>query len=117
MKAWEEQGVAYIQNSRTNQQMPHYFQFYTTFKENEDRLTIRNAVSDMNNPVLIVHGSEDETVDLKEARALQEWSPKSVLRAIEGANHTFGSVQPWLENKLPPHLDEVVRESLDFVSG
>ena len=40
---WEKSGVAYVHNGRTKQEMPHYFQFFTTFKENEERLTIKTA--------------------------------------------------------------------------
>ena len=32
LELWRENGVAYITNARTNQQMTHYFQFYTNFK-------------------------------------------------------------------------------------
>jgi dienelactone hydrolase len=114
LDVWEKNGVAYITNARTNQQMPHYFQFYSTFIENEQILTISTAVKKLNIPYLIVHGSMDETVPLAEAKKLNTWYNKSQLEVIEGANHTFGSSQPWNERSLPPHLQIVCEQSLKF---
>ena len=117
LKAWEINDVAYVENSRTNQQMPHYFQFYRTFKENEDRLTIKKAVSSLNIPVLIIHGTADETVGIQEAKALDSWGKNAEIHIIEEANHTFGSSQPWDKAEMPEHLSEVVDKSLYFLSS
>ncbi len=42
LKEWKESGVKYVVNGRTKQQMPHYYQFYTDFKANEERLNIKS---------------------------------------------------------------------------
>ena len=112
---WELDGVAYITNARTKQQMPHYFQFYTSFRENEDRLNIRRAVSSLQIPYLIIHGDRDESVLPVEAERLHSWSDLSHLQIIENANHTFGSAQPWEFSYLPEHLEQTVCHSLDFL--
>lgn len=112
---WKENGIAYITNARTNQQMPHYFQFYTSFKENQEKLTIRSAVRELNIPYLIVHGENDETVSIKEANDLKKWNVANQLRLIEEANHTFGSSHPWNEPVLPKQLAEAVRISINFL--
>ncbi|MCA0932793.1 alpha/beta hydrolase [Lutimonas saemankumensis] len=117
LEQWKKKGVAYITNSRTNQQMPHYIQFYDTFKENEAKLTIRTAVSNSNIPYLILHGDEDETVSVTEARNLGSWSENSSLKIISGANHTFGSSHPWENTELPEHLSEVVHKTLEFLKA
>src|SRR5690606_11974463 len=36
---WKENGVIYVENSRTKQQLPHYYQFYVDFVKNKERLT------------------------------------------------------------------------------
>lgn len=115
LDAWKTKGIAHVHNARTKQEMPHYFQFFTSFKENEDRLTIRTAVSKLKIPYLIVHGDEDETVDIKEAQSLQSWSDQASLIAIKGANHSFGSSQPWQEDKLPKDLATAVLKSVEFL--
>ena len=97
--------------------MPHYFQFYTSFKSNEALLTIKTAAEKLSIPYLIVHGNMDETVPLKEAKDLHTWCPESQLEVIEGANHSFGSAQPWAQPSLPIHLSLAVERSLEFITS
>jgi len=117
LELWRENGVAYVTNARTNQQMPHYFQFYTNFKEFESSLTIKTAVKELSIPCLILHGSNDETVLLKEAELLNSWNAKTVLSVIPDANHTFGSAQPWESPSLPEHLSLVLERSANFINS
>ena len=114
-KDWEESGVKYVQNGRTKQQMPHHFQFYTDFKENENRLTIQRAVANLEIPYLIIHGSDDPTVSVEEAKQIHQWNPKSILEIIEGANHVFGAKHPWEEKNMPSLLEKVVQQSIQFL--
>lgn len=116
LELWKEKGVAYITNSRTKQEMPHYIQFYDTFKENEAKLKIQTAVSNLDIPYLIIHGDEDETVPVIEARNLSSWSNNSSLKIISGANHTFGSSHPWENASMPDHLSAVVQETFSFLN-
>ncbi|MGB1269001.1 MAG: alpha/beta hydrolase family protein [Flavobacteriaceae bacterium] len=114
LEYWKNHGVAYIENTRTKQQMPHYFQFYEDFITNETRLTISRAAKELNVPHLIIHGTADETVAFKEAESLFDWSTKSELFAIEDANHVFGSAHPWSDNTLPEDLHLAVKEIIKF---
>jgi len=115
LEFWKQKGVTYITNGRTQQQMPHYFQFYTNFIENENRLTIKRAVKNLDIPYLILHGDEDPTVPLSEAKKLQEWHPKSTLKIIEGANHVFDTKHPWESENIPKDLRNVINFSIDFL--
>lgn len=114
LEEWKKNGVAYVHNGRTKQEMPHYFQFFTSFKENEARLNIENAVSRLNIPYLIVHGDQDETVPIEEARNLNSWGKGSKLEIIKEGNHTFGSSQPWSAESLPEHLEAAAQATIDF---
>lgn len=115
LEHWKKEGVAYIENSRTKQQMPHYIQFYNDFIENEERLTISNAANHIKVPHLIIHGTGDETVPFVEAEHLHTWSKKSELFAIEDANHVFGGSHPWSKKQLPEDLRLVALEIQDFL--
>ncbi|MCD6544479.1 MAG: alpha/beta hydrolase fold domain-containing protein [Flavobacteriaceae bacterium] len=115
INAWKKNGVVYVENGRTKQQMPHYFQFYLNYKENESRLNIQNAVKKLKIPYLIIHGSEDETVELKEAKNLLLWNSNNQLIVVENANHSFGSKHPWDSLSLPKDLDTVVKKSIIFI--
>lgn len=114
-KDWEKTGVKYVQNGRTKQQMPHNFQFYKDFKANEDRLTIKRAAEQLTKPYLIIHGSNDPTVSVEEAKSLHTWNSKSVLKLIDEANHVFGAKHPWEENTLPKDLEKVVKTTINFL--
>lgn len=87
LEAWKNQGISYILNTRTHQKMPHLYQFYENFKENEERLTIKKAVENLNIPQLIIYGEIDEVVLPAEAKNIHLWNPKSKLYIVEGMNH------------------------------
>ncbi|MFC2109015.1 alpha/beta hydrolase family protein [Bacteroidota bacterium] len=112
---WKNEGVAYIENARTKQQMPHYFQFYTNFVENEERLTIHKAAASLRVPHLIIHGTNDTSVDLKEAKALHSWNPNSEFFVIKNADHAFGAKHPWEEAVLPEHFQILLEKSIQFI--
>ncbi|MEN8124269.1 MAG: alpha/beta fold hydrolase [Bacteroidota bacterium] len=115
LNKWKETGVSYVTNGRTNQQMPHYYQFYINFKENEKRLHIKSAVKNLSIPYLIIHGINDETVNIKEAKNLHHWSTQSKLVLIENTNHTFDTIQPFTSSQLPNSLKKVANISIDFI--
>jgi len=111
---WRNEGVAYIENVRTKQKMPHFIQFYDDFMANEARLTISSAANKINIPHLIIHGTTDETVPFNEAEAIHSWNSGSELFAIENANHVFGGSHPWESNVLPEDLELVANEIINF---
>ena len=112
---WKNEGVYFVENARTKQQMPHYFQFYENFIKNESRLTIQSAAKNLNIPFLIIHGDADTSVSIQESKNLHQWNPNSTLEVIKGANHVFGASHPWNENYLPEHLDNLVDLIKSFV--
>ncbi|HET8803513.1 MAG TPA: alpha/beta hydrolase, partial [Aequorivita sp.] len=114
-ESWKNTGVIYVQNSRTKQMLPHNFQFYTDFKHNENRFSIKRAVQNLNIPQLIVHGSDDSTVLVKEARAINSWNAKSELFIVEDADHVFGAKHPWEKKRMPNDLKSVVNRTMDFL--
>jgi pimeloyl-ACP methyl ester carboxylesterase len=116
LETWKKDGIAYILNGRTHQKMPHLFQFYQNFKDNEERLTIKKAVKKLNIPHLIIHGENDEVVLPKEAENLHLWNPKSKLVFIKKMEHALGCTQPWNHQKMPIHLEEAVQKSIDFIN-
>lgn len=116
LKKFQEDGVFYVENKRTNQKMPHYYSFYQDFKDHEKELNIQYAAQHLKKPFLIIHGSKDEAVSLKAANHLHLWAKNSQLKIIENASHTFGGKHPWLSDDLPEHLHEVVELSLDFLN-
>ena len=101
---WKETDVAYIYNGRTKQNMPMFFQFYKNCQENKNRLNIENAVRKMSIPHLVVHGSDDPTVLITEAKAIKNWNANVNLHIIKGANHVLGGFHPYDLEKFPKDL-------------
>lgn len=114
-KSWKETGITHVENSRTKQMLPHNFQFYKDFKENEERLSIHRAVKNIEIPLLIVHGSEDPTVSVKEAEKIHSWNANSELEVINNADHVFGAKHPWEEKNLPEPLNRAVKLTVNFL--
>ena len=115
LENWREDGISYIQNSRTKQQMPHYFQFLTNFKENKKKLNNKKNVLKLKLSPLIVHGTNDDVVLLNEAKNLHKWNPKSTLLIIDEMNHTLGCTQPWMNENMPDYLKQVVAKTIEFI--
>jgi pimeloyl-ACP methyl ester carboxylesterase len=116
LKKWEKKGVNYIVNTRTKQQLPHHFQFYTNFKENKERLTIARAAKALKIPHLVVHGSKDTSVPLSDSGKLFDWSPDSELLLVEGADHVYAVSHPWESNELPSDFRYVLDATLKFIA-
>ena len=112
---WKKNGVYYVKNGRTHQEMPHFYQFYTDFVKNENRLHIQKATSEITIPQLIIHGDNDTSVSIKEAEKLHTWNLNSELKIIEGANHVFNTSHPWKEKQLSDHLKKVTKICCDFL--
>ena len=113
---WKREGVMYSENKRTRQQMPHYFQFFEDFEQNEERFNIQYAAQHLEKPFLIVQGTNDEAVKDKEASLLNEWCKTSEFVLIENANHTFGAKEPWTEEPLPADLEKATLVMIDFIN-
>ena len=116
-KKWEEKGVKYVENKRTKQKMPHFFQFYLDFKENEKRFNIQSAVQSLKIPFLVIHGDNDKSVLQNEGRDLHSWNKNSKFFSVKNGTHTFSSMHPWQELKLPKGLQSVTETSINFIKS
>jgi alpha-beta hydrolase superfamily lysophospholipase len=113
MNEWKETGVAYYNNGRTGQQMPLYYQLYEDYVANEERLNIRRAISQINIPVLLCHGINDEAVLLETAQELKSAQPNAELFVVD-SDHVFGRKHPWTSIQLPEPMQLVVDRTIQF---
>ncbi len=116
LEQWKKDGVYFIENGRTKQQMPLYYQFYKDFIAHEKELDIMAHASSLDKPYLIIHGDNDPAVDVEAARQLHRANPASQLKIIGGADHVFGASHPWDSEKLPRDMVEVVDVILNFIT-
>lgn len=112
---WEKEGVYYIMNGRTKQNMPLYYQLYENYTANQERLSIQNTLAALDKPYLIVHGTKDPAVPLEAAHYLEQHAQQATLVEIEDADHVFGGKHPFEEQELSPYSQILVEESLAFI--
>ena len=112
---WKIRGVGYVYNVRTKQRMPHYYQFYKNFKSNQQRLTISNAVQKIDIPHLLIHGTNDLVVPLKEAQNVAKWNPKSELFILNDGDHSFHATHPWKTESLPVDMSKAIEKTMVFL--
>lgn len=117
LEQWKNDGVLYILNSRTKQNMPLYYQLVEDYIQNSTRFSIPIAVKNMPVPMLSFHGDQDETVLLEEAKIIKQWNPNLDFRVVKGSNHTFGGEHPFNQTELPSHTVTVVSQSIDFLNS
>lgn len=114
LKKWEEEGIRYIQNSRTQQKLPQNFSLYTDYIKNKEKLDLEKASKTLTISVSIFHGEQDNSVDPSEGALLASWV-NTDLNLIKNTDHVFGAKHPWLESELPQKLEELCIKTLAFL--
>lgn len=112
---WKKDGVYFIENARTKQKMPYYFQFFEDYENNKVRFDVESACRDLKIPTLFIHGIDDEAVAIDHSENLHHWTKDSQFKMIENTGHTFGAKEPWENDNLPRELDEAVEICIDFL--
>lgn len=111
--AWQQEGVAYYLNGRTQQQMPMRYQLYEDFQQYSAQFDILNAAAAIRIPWLICHGTADTSVPVESAYALHEVCSSATLLTLD-SDHVFGRKHPWPGNTLPQPMMEVIQENIAF---
>ena len=120
IERWRRDGRLDVVNLRTGQVLPVYRDLLDDLEAHESGpLSILDAAARIGAPWLIVHGSDDESVPVADARRLHEASRSGTGRAelmlVEGAGHTFGARHPWAGSS--PQLDRVLTGTVEFFSA
>ena len=94
MEQWKNEGVVYIDNQRTKQKMPLNYFIYQEFMENEQKYDILNAAQTLTKPLLVVHGTNDQSVPFKAAENIYNACAHSIMYKVDNGDHTFGVAHP-----------------------
>ncbi len=115
-RTWKERGYLEALNTRTNQRMRMNVSLLEDLEKNRERLSIKKAVSKIEVPVFIIHGTEDMAVGKEEAEELYELCDKSLskLLILERTGHTFGAVHPFAGTTGA--LEKVIDEAIGFAN-
>lgn len=117
LKEWQQSNVRFVKNLRTHQNLPHYYSFYEDYLKNHSKWDLKKAFRHRNIPHLVLHGAEDEAVDVQEAEILKSWNKAATLQLIPNTGHTFGMKHPWELIDLPAPMIQVVNEIIQFVKS
>lgn len=112
---WKIQGIMYIHNSRTGQQMPLKSTLLDDLDTHPGRLNIMAKAAAIHQPWLIMHGVADLGVPVSHARELKEAQPNAELIILPGADHTFGSSHPYGNDVLPAPLKQFCTSAIQFL--
>ncbi|MEY2829300.1 MAG: hypothetical protein RIQ33_1158 [Bacteroidota bacterium] len=124
LKYWDEETllkikqdkVLWIENTRTKQRLPMYYQYWENYENNLNQLHIPTFVKQLTKPLLVLHGKADDALDFKHSEEIKSWNRNQVsLELFENMNHTFGGKHPWLENYLPDDTMKILESSLVFL--
>lgn len=113
LREWRARGYMDVPNARTGQMMRVSTAILDDLDRNADTLNVQRAARSLAVPLLVVHGTADETVDPNEARILSESARDSSLLMIDGASHTFGAIHPLVD--VPFELDLITRVTTSFI--
>ncbi|QYR19384.1 DUF1749 domain-containing protein [Paenibacillus sp. sptzw28] len=107
-------GVGYVTNARTKQEMPIESSFFEDLDFNAERFNIIDAIAKLPIPVLTVQGDRDSERLVKGHERLREASPNQEHFVISGANHTFGTVHPFIGPT--DHLNSAIELTVNFLN-
>lgn len=113
---WRLQGIIYMPNKRTGQQMPLKSTLLGDLDKHPKRLDILAQAVKVKQPWLLMHGDADPTVPLSHAEELYAAHPDAEFFILPACDHTFGGVHPYLSDVLPASLIAFCDTTISFLS-
>jgi uncharacterized protein len=114
---WEKDGVRFTPDRLTGQPLPMDYSIYSEYLKYKDLLNIRQAVTNIKIPLMVVHGTEDETIAFEDGLKMKEWNTKIELSILPLVNHIYGGHHPYEQIKLPYDTRVAANESIEFMLG
>ncbi|MES2063913.1 MAG: alpha/beta fold hydrolase [Bacteroidota bacterium] len=112
---WRLQGVMYMKNSRTGQNMPYKSSLLKDLDDNIARLDIPLKAAQITQPWLIIHGDADTSVPLGHAEQLHAAQPAAEFLVAPGADHTFNASHPYELPDMPAQLLAFCDAAISFL--
>jgi len=112
---WRLQGIMYMPNKRTGQEMPLKATLLDDLYSHPALLNIMTKAAEIKQPWLIVHGDADETVPVKAAKELKKDNKNAELLIIAGADHTFNASHPYALKTLPDNMLKFADQAIQFL--
>lgn len=111
---WKTEGVKYIKNGRTNQNMPLNYQLVLNTVENKSLFNFTELLKQDSRKFLVIHGTADEAVSVTESTPLEHINNVEI-HFIPEAKHTFGGYHPYEKTELPLHTEKALQKIKSFL--
>jgi len=110
-RLWREKGQMHLRNVYALKMLPS---FLDDIEANAKRMNILDAVSHLQCPLLVVHGEQDLTVPVDEARKLYAAGDpaRTTLVVIPNTGHVFGAEHPFKGSNAA--LDNAIELTAQF---
>ncbi len=119
LEEWKRDKVYYKKNNRTKQMLPQGEEFLNEVLQSDSKWNVETELKKLSQPVLIIHGENDEAVSLEHGLNKYEWIKNSnknaSLKIIPGATHTFNTKHPF--EGSTPYVEEMIKEVADFIKS
>lgn len=110
---WRAKGVMEFENRLTGQLLYLDVEYLEDKLRNKSEYDLEKCASELQIPLLVVHGDKDFTVRMGEAEMLHNSAPNSELAVIKKANHTFNCRHPFTgTNDI---LEESINTTVEFL--
>jgi pimeloyl-ACP methyl ester carboxylesterase len=91
---WRRIGHLEAENTRTKQMMRMSTRMLDDIEANRDRLDILKCVTQIEHPILVLHGARDESVNVSESAEIAAYADDASRVVIANAGHTYNAIHP-----------------------
>ena len=111
---WRRIGYLEVENTRTKQMMRMSTRMLDDIEAHGDRLDILKCATQIEQPILIIHGARDETVPFAESAEIASYARDASRVVIANAGHTYNAIHPLVT--VPFELSVAATVTARFVS-
>jgi pimeloyl-ACP methyl ester carboxylesterase len=110
LEEWQKEGVKYVRNGRTGQDMPLYVGLAHDLLGQQMRYDVTKVLNRAHKDYVLILGDADEVVLPTELAYITNPKVRQVMLA--GAGHTFGGSEPWVGLELPSESKALLDETI-----
>ncbi|HSY50611.1 MAG TPA: alpha/beta fold hydrolase [Thermoanaerobaculia bacterium] len=111
---WRRIGYLEVENARTKQMMRMSSRMLDDIEAHRERLDILKCATQIEQPILIIHGGRDESVPVDESAEIESYAGNASRVVIAKASHTYNAIHPLIH--VPFELSMAAALTARFVS-
>lgn len=112
---WRAEGSMESVNQRTRQVMRMSTAILDDYEAQPAKFDVLAAAARLRVPLLVLHGSRDESVPVSEAHEIAAAAPDASKLILATAGHTYNAIHPLVH--VPPELTYAAAVTASFVSA